>query len=228
VFVSAPDHDPNRKGNVAELKIAAEAARLGIPVLRPMTEHERYDLVFELNGELKRVQCKSAPRKGEVVTVRFVTNRRGPSGFIRTKYTAEEIDAVAAYCPELDECFYIPMEEIDGRSAMYLRLTATRNGQKAALNLAADFRLGAVAQLEVAPAWHAGGRGFESHQLHSSPSDQTVPVNDYRAKCGWYMERAAGGEEFLITKRGKPYARLSPPFEQLIEPPPAPALVLVK
>ena len=93
------NRDPNLKGNVAELKIAAEAARLGIPVLRPMTEHERYDLVFELDGELKRVQCKSAPRKGDVVAVRFVANRRGPNGFIRTKYTADEIDAVAAYCP---------------------------------------------------------------------------------------------------------------------------------
>lgn len=25
---------------------------------------------------------------------------------------------------------------------------------------------GAVAQLARAPAWHAGGRGFKSHQLH--------------------------------------------------------------
>ena len=68
------DHDPNLKGNVAELKIAAEAARLGIPVLRPMTEHERYDLVFELGGGLQRIQCKSAPRRGHVVVVTFVTN----------------------------------------------------------------------------------------------------------------------------------------------------------
>jgi antitoxin (DNA-binding transcriptional repressor) of toxin-antitoxin stability system len=29
------------------------------------------------------------------------------------------------------------------------------------------------------------------------------------------MERAAAGESFLITRRGKPYARLSPPQEQL-------------
>jgi antitoxin (DNA-binding transcriptional repressor) of toxin-antitoxin stability system len=28
------------------------------------------------------------------------------------------------------------------------------------------------------------------------------------------MERAAAGDSFLITRRGKPYARLSPPFEQ--------------
>lgn len=38
--------NPNHKGNVAELAIATEAARLGLSVLRPMTEHGRYDLVF--------------------------------------------------------------------------------------------------------------------------------------------------------------------------------------
>ncbi len=82
-FVS--DHDPNLKGNVAELKIAAEAARLGIDVLRPMTEHCRYDLVFEVGGELLRVQCKWAPsrRRGDQSSG-CVTNRRGPNGFIRT------------------------------------------------------------------------------------------------------------------------------------------------
>jgi hypothetical protein len=133
VFVSP--HDPNLKGNVAELKIAAEATRLGIPVLRPMIEHGRYDLVFELGGELKRVQCKSARLRGEVVIVRFLTNRRGPKGFIRAKYTAEEIDAVAAYCPELDAYFYVPIEVIEGTGTMHLRLAPARNGQRAGLNL---------------------------------------------------------------------------------------------
>ncbi len=94
------DHDPNLKGNVAELKIAAEAARLGIPVLRPMTEHERYDLVFEVDGRFFRIQCKWASCDGDVVCVRMVTNRRGPNGFIRRAYTADEIDAIAAYCAD--------------------------------------------------------------------------------------------------------------------------------
>jgi antitoxin (DNA-binding transcriptional repressor) of toxin-antitoxin stability system len=33
------------------------------------------------------------------------------------------------------------------------------------------------------------------------------------------MERASTGESFLITRRGKPYARLAPPYDQLTEPP---------
>ena len=43
----------NHKGNIAELAIAAEAAKLGIAVLKPLTEHEPYDLILELGcGEL--------------------------------------------------------------------------------------------------------------------------------------------------------------------------------
>jgi hypothetical protein len=167
-------HGPNLTGNIAELKIAAEAARLGIPVMRPMTEHERYDLVFELHGVLQRVQCKSAPRRGEVVVVRAVTNRRGPSGFIRTKYTADEIDAVAAYCPELDECFYLPISIMGGRSSVYLRLGPTRNRQRAAVNFAADFQLGAIAQL--------GERSAGSRKVVGSNPTSSIRIGR-RPKC---------------------------------------------
>jgi prevent-host-death family protein len=215
------DHDPNLKGNVAELKIAAEAAALGIDVLRPMTEHCRYDLVFELGGELKRVQCKTAPRHGEVVVVRFLSNRRGPSGYIRTKYTAEEIDAVAAYCPELDECFYIPIEVIEGTGTMHLRLGPARNGQRAGLNFAAEFRLGAVAQLGERRRGtpKATGSSPVSSTLVAIAPPVTLGAHEFRNHFGWYVERSAAGESFLITRRGKPYARLMPPFQQLTEPP---------
>ena len=50
--------DTNRKGAIAEMKIATAATELGVPVLRPMTEHGRYDLAFELGGRILRVQCK--------------------------------------------------------------------------------------------------------------------------------------------------------------------------
>lgn len=120
------DPNPNLIGAVAELKIAAEATRLGIDVLRPMTEHCRYDLVFEIDGNLFRIQCKSAPRNGEIVSVRTESNRRGPDGFIRRQYTAEEIDAVAAYCPELDRCYLLPI----GMVAERRDLAAARSAQE--------------------------------------------------------------------------------------------------
>lgn len=45
------EHNPNRKGNVAELAIATEAASLGLSVLKPLTEHEVYDLALDLGIE---------------------------------------------------------------------------------------------------------------------------------------------------------------------------------
>jgi len=50
----------------------------------------------------------------------------------------------------------------------------------------------------------------------------TVGAHEFREHFGWYMERAAACESFLITRRGKPYARLSPPHDQLDIRPEAP------
>ena len=38
----------NHKGALAEMKVATEAFEAGVPVLRPMQEHGRYDLAFEI------------------------------------------------------------------------------------------------------------------------------------------------------------------------------------
>lgn len=62
MFVEA--HNPNQKGNVAELAIAKEAAELGLSVFAPLTEHERYDLIFGVKHKLLRIQCKWASCQG--------------------------------------------------------------------------------------------------------------------------------------------------------------------
>jgi prevent-host-death family protein len=55
-----------------------------------------------------------------------------------------------------------------------------------------------------------------------------VGAHEFRERFGWYMERAAAGETFLITRRGKPYARLTPPHEQLDLPAPVIPLPVTK
>jgi hypothetical protein len=54
-------HNTNHKGNVAEATIAAAAIKLGVDVIKPLVEHTRYDLIFDLRPRLLRVQCKWAP-----------------------------------------------------------------------------------------------------------------------------------------------------------------------
>src|SRR5436189_2132226 len=76
----------NHKGAVAEAKIAAAAIELGIPVLKPVSEHGRYDLVFEMGTRLLRIQCKWANRRDDVVVVYVGGSYLSPRGYVRTTY----------------------------------------------------------------------------------------------------------------------------------------------
>jgi len=204
--------DPNHKGNVAEAAIAAAAVKLGIGVLRPQFEHGRYDLVFEFRERLLRIQCKWAPLRGDVVVVNLAGYRLTARGSVRSTYSADEIDAVAAYCEDLDACYLLPISLVAGMRALHLRVAPPRNGQRAALNWAAHYELsGAVAQLGERLGGTQEARG--SSPLSSTTPDPgiaTVGAHEFREHFGWYMQRAAAGEELLITRRGKPYARLGP------------------
>lgn len=140
--------DSNAKGNIAEAAITLEAIKLGIEVLKPVAEHVRYDLAFDLGHRVIRVQCKWARLDGAVVRADLVGFRHTSRGPVRTTYSTDEIDALALYCDELQRVYLIPAELIEGKSAVQLRLTAPKNAQRAAINWAERFLLsGAVAQL---------------------------------------------------------------------------------
>ncbi len=114
-------HNPNHKGNVAELAIASAASRLGLSVLKPMTEHEPYDLALDLGSRILRVQCKWASCRGDVIRVHVVRCRTSRRGYVRASYRAEEIDALAAYCQDLDRCYLLSISLVVGRAAIHLR-----------------------------------------------------------------------------------------------------------
>ncbi|HEX2127872.1 MAG TPA: type II toxin-antitoxin system prevent-host-death family antitoxin [Solirubrobacterales bacterium] len=49
----------------------------------------------------------------------------------------------------------------------------------------------------------------------SSTQAETVGAHEFRNRFGWYMQRAAAGETFNVTRRGKPYVRLTGPQDTL-------------
>jgi PD-(D/E)XK endonuclease len=144
----------DQKGAIAEAAIAFEAMKLGIGVFRPMGD-ERYDLIFDTRPQLLRVQCKWATRYGEVVVVRCYSCRRAREGMRKRVYLREGVDAIAAYCLELDRYFFFPAELFHLKSHFQLRLSPARNNQRRGINWADDFDFaatlgaqnGAIAQL---------------------------------------------------------------------------------
>jgi PD-(D/E)XK endonuclease len=145
----------DEKGAIAELAITLAAAKLGVDVYRPIQQGGRYDLIFDLASRLVRVQCKWAPRQRDVVVVRCYSTRRNRDGLMTRIYAEGEVDAYAAYCAEIDRCFFLPYDEFICRTQIQLRLDRPKNNQKLGVNWAHDFdfdaklksQLGAVAQL---------------------------------------------------------------------------------
>jgi PD-(D/E)XK endonuclease len=224
VFV---EHNPNHKGNVAELAIATEAARLGVSVLKPLTEHEVYDLAFDMGSRILRVQCKWATFNGDVVHIHVGRCRTSHRGYLRSTYRDDEIDALAAYCEALDRCYLLPVKRIAGRYTIQLRVRPTRNNQRAAINFAADYELGAVAQLEERRPGRAEAEGSSPSsstpqlpvgRLSFPESDdfadlkKTIGMDEFYAKLAQYVRLAESGESVQVTRWGRPVATLTPPL----------------
>lgn len=206
----------NAKGSIAELEIAAAATRLGIPVLKPLTEHGRFDLAFEVGPRLYRVQCKWAALAGDrsVMKISVGGSRCTPNGYVLSSYAEHEIDLLAAYCGELDRCYLLPASLVASRRQIYLRLAAPGNAQRACINMAEDYEFaGAVAQLgeRLSGTQEAAGSSPASSTVVAPPETLELGAHDFRERFGHYMELASAGTEILIRRHGRPFARLSRP-----------------
>jgi hypothetical protein len=164
--------NPSQKGAVAELTFALEAIKLGVRVWRPLVEGGRCDLILGIDERMLRVQCKLGIQVGEVVSIRTHSSCRAPGGgYLRRSYSENDVDAVGAYCPQTGKCYLVPISLAGGKRQLYLRLSPTKNRQQVGVHLAAQYELGAIAQLgerlhgmqEVAGSSPASSIPFPSH-----------------------------------------------------------------
>ena len=127
----APAINRKAKGDLAELRIAADLVSRGHKVALPFGEDWDFDLLVCRSGPLERVQVKYGRSDGRVLPVRCRSHSL-TNGKVRvTKlYTAALIDWLAVWDATTDQCFYLPAAELgEGRSLLHLRLEPARNGQ---------------------------------------------------------------------------------------------------
>jgi hypothetical protein len=129
-----------RKGDLAELKVAADLMERGCTLSIPFGEDCDYDLIAD-TGSLLRVQVKYTKSDGRIVVVRCQSHSLTKGKIRQTKhYTAETVDWIAVYDQTTDRCYYCPASELgSGRSELSLRLVAARNGQQMGIRNAKDY-----------------------------------------------------------------------------------------
>ena len=103
--------------------------------------------------------------------------RRTRHGLLHRSYLPSEIDAFAAYCADLDRCYFLPIEEFPYQSQIQLRVGFTQNNQQLLINWAKDFEFaaklgcsGAVAQL-----------GERVHGMHEAAGSSPAPSTTLRS-----------------------------------------------
>jgi hypothetical protein len=124
---------------MAEAEVVAAAVRLDLVVLRPLCDGHRYDLAIDIGHQILRVQCKWTHLRNDVITTRLFTSRHTPHGYVRTTYSPDEVDAIAAYVPETDRCYLFPINEAAGRVGVSIRTGPTRNNQALGVRWASDY-----------------------------------------------------------------------------------------
>jgi hypothetical protein len=130
------------KGDLAELKVAADLISRGCRLSIPFGEDCDYDLIADYEGRLHRVQVKYTQSDGQVVVIRCRSHSLTNGKVRATKlYTSAMIDWIAVYDSTTERCFYCPSWELGvaGRNLMHLRLKPARNGQRIGIREASAY-----------------------------------------------------------------------------------------
>ena len=122
------------KGSIAEMAVAYRLLKMGWNILFPFGENNRYDLVAERNGKFVKVQVKYVtPRNGTLDV-----NCKSSNNWSVDKYTAKQIDFIAAYNSNSGEIYFVSSAKLNS-SRIKLRMKPTKNKQRISINKAKDF-----------------------------------------------------------------------------------------
>jgi hypothetical protein len=125
----------------------AEFLKAGFPVLIPLGENTRYDLVVDAGGRFLRVQCKTASSGGDGAICFNARSIRlgGPrSAVIVAQSYRGQADLFGVYAPCTGKVYVLAVDDVP-ETRVWLRLTPARNNQKLRIRLAEDHTLDAWA-----------------------------------------------------------------------------------
>ena len=119
-----------QKGNIGEAKCLAKMVELGIPVAIPFGDNERYDLIIEDKGQLKKIQVKYSSQQDSPGSVIFKTASSTNHTTNKHCDTYEnDVDGFLLYNGITDEVYYLPIETIGAKKTITIRIEPSKNGQ---------------------------------------------------------------------------------------------------
>ena len=106
----------NVKGKITEVEILSYIIKKGYSVSLPYGDKDRYDQIWDINGQLLRIQVKTAHlyTKNTGKAIEFKTT--GTSNGRTTSYTKKDIDFFATYWE--GKVYIVPVEETSSKKVL--------------------------------------------------------------------------------------------------------------
>jgi PD-(D/E)XK endonuclease len=115
-LIEAAKLDLKQRGELAELAFMRKAASMGFAVAKPWGDSDRYDVIVRFGKLFWRVQVKSV--LATLPSRSFYRVRT--TGAHYRRYSAEDIDFLAAYIFAEDLWYIFPVEVIENRDSVAL------------------------------------------------------------------------------------------------------------
>lgn len=112
-------------GELSEAFIVAKLLEAGYSVSRPIGDNQRYDLIIDSDGELYKVQCKTANVEANGSISFPLCSTYAHRGGARKNYL-NQVDFVMAYCSETGEVYWEEVGPESPNTKRTLRMTESK------------------------------------------------------------------------------------------------------
>jgi hypothetical protein len=133
-------HHTKDKSDIGVACVITDLLKNGIQVALPISEHLPFDLVaIHPSSAMAKLSVKYRRRnKRGVISVAARSFWCDRNGIHTNRHRPGDYDAVAIYCPETDQCYYLHASELTDSSTT-LRITSPGNNQVARVRMASWF-----------------------------------------------------------------------------------------
>jgi len=114
----------NEKGNIGQIEVIRDLAKLGYEIFLPMHDYSAVDLIAMKDSKIYRLQIKYRTLNRGMIDIQFSTTINGK----KVPINFELIDGWAVYCPEIDSVVYVGKDDVDMEKRTFsFRLTSGGN-----------------------------------------------------------------------------------------------------
>ena len=127
------------KGQLSEARALYEFQKYHIPVCLPWGDNERYDMIAEFDGKFNRIQVKTSNEEENGAICCWARSSTNHTTNKRLSSYEGEVDYFVFVNQTYDLIALVPIEDLEGKKSIRLRLTPPANGQTKGIRYFVDY-----------------------------------------------------------------------------------------